>query len=635
MILDTKVSYFKSTRETSVAGTTTIQETLRLIKDGGDYKETVEKVRAGDSEAKKQLPTIAVHGLFDSERKKNRFIEASGIIILDLDDVEIDEIEETKEDIMESNDHVVAVMTSPSGNGIKILYYINPDLVNADNYRQIGKQIVEEFDVYGTVDYLSITDCLIMTYDPNIIVNEHAIPAFIYITETIQKKVELEPLDESQQLWDNPEDFFDTVLDQDIAEKTNNNFHFIQVAVLDLAKFGFYHPAEDLSFVIDYAESHFKRSPDNKQRFLEIAELARTYPQIKHPYRFTKEEDDFEEEYVDYSEWAEQETKTEKKKKSNDTEEDDLSEEDESGLIDYSTFFESVVKVMAEGDRVGFEVSFTELANVFRFKGTGILTVTGIPGHGKTEFVDVVTVDLARLYGHQTYIVGFEQTPEEHVIKLIRKMVGANVTCPSWFTDEQNKEEFKMAYDFITNHFKHIDVKKNGGNINTLLEKLAKQIKEARDRGEDPKYVVFDPFNMLSIKGKYSGHEKVEEILRRLTHFSHQMGVMVILVAHPFKMKTDEKTGQYQVPDFYSVKGSSAFFEMSYHGITVYRQPDGTVMIKILKVKQNNLGEREAEVFFMYDKPSGRYIPVDSEGNEQAGDHYDKDWIIKIIQDNE
>ena len=94
-------------------------------------------------------------------------------------------------------------------------------------------------------------------------------------------------------------------------------------------------------------------------------------------------------------------------------------------------------------------------------------------------------------------------------------------------------------------------------------------------------------------------------------------------------MKKDEKTGEYEIPDFYSVKGSSAFFEMSYHGLTIYRT-NGMVLVRVLKVKQNNMGDAGADVWFMYDKNSGRYIPCDEEGGELAGDHRDKNWLKKI-----
>jgi hypothetical protein len=615
MILGTKVSYFSNTRDTEVKKDVLIFEILDSIKNGA-YKDIVNKVRSGDSEQKKRLPTVAMHGRFRDFRKKNDFIEASGLIILDIDDIE-DDLEEVKQDIMDSTDHVLAAMISPSGNGVKVLYYVQPEIVNQDSYRQIGKQLVDEFSIYGHVDYLSVTDCLIMTYDPYILVNKDVWPAMVYLKEVATQEVELEKLDDTRNLWEDPEDFFDTVLAEDISQKTNNNFHYIQVALLDLAKFGFYHPKEDLSFVIDYAESAFKYSPENKKRFQEAAQIANEYPQLKWPYKFERVAEE-EEPYLDYSDYMS-------------NEESDVPKDEESdGFINPQQLKSAVIETVKEGDRVGDEISLSNFADVFRFKGTGVLTITGIPGHGKTEWTDQLIIDLARLHMSETLVVGYEQTPQEHIIKLIRKMVGTDITCPSWFVPD-NMDEFDEAYDFITEMIHHLDATSVGGNINTILEKLAQKIKELRARGKNPKYVVIDPFNMLSIKGRFSGHEKVEEIFRRITHFSHQMKVMVILIAHPFKMGIDEKTGEYKVPDFYSVKGSSVFFEMSYHGLTVYRKL-GVVMIKVLKVKQNNLGEREAEVFFEYDRPSGRYIPVDEESMELEGDHRDRDWLQKALK---
>ena len=621
-ILDKRISYFRNTRDTEVGGTYTIREVLQSFIDG-NYMEPIGKLRKGDEESKKYLPTMAMHGIFKHFRKKKDFIEASGIIILDIDDVEEDEIEDTKEDIMDSSDNVVAVMTSPSGTGIKVLYYVEPDLISQESYMLIGKELVANFEIYGDVDYLSVTDCLIATYDPQMLINEDAIPDLVIIKDIETIKGELEPLDETKVLWDDAADFFDTVLAEDISEKTNNNFHFIQVAILDLAKFGFKHPAEDLEFVIDYAEQTFKSSSSNKQRFQEIVHIAKDYPQTRWPYKLYLEGDEEDEEYVDYADFKPDDTYQKEP-----TEEEEV--EEFNGLIDYSTLWQKVLDTMAEGDRVGYEVALKNLADALRFKGSGIFTITGIPGHGKTEFTDAILIDLARLYHQQSIIAGFEQSDPEHIIKLMRKMIGANITCETYRNNEENLPIVTHNYDFVTTFFKHIDVDKLGGNINDILKYAAQIIQEQRGLGMDPKYMVIDPFNMLSIKGKFSGHEKIEEILRRITHFSHQMKILVFLIAHPLKMRKDEKTGQYEIPDFYSVKGSSAFFEMSYHGIVVYRNPDNTVLVKVLKVKQNNLGTTGAEVNFIYDKLSGRYYPIDEEYNELSGDHRERNWIDKV-----
>jgi hypothetical protein len=628
-ILETKVSWFKTTTDTNVQPPFKILDFIKLIK-GDKYKEKIDQLRAGDKEVKRYLPTIAFHGQFEESRKAANFIEASGLIIIDIDDVDKSKIEEIKQEIIDSYDSVLATMVSPSGDGIKVLYYVEQDMVTKDNYRAIGKEITLNFTSYGNVDFLSVTDTLILTHDPNIIVNENAQPDFIHIKEEARLKGNLEDRDKNIPLWDDAEDFFGTVLDQEISEKTNSNFHYIQVSMLDLAKFGFTHPEHDLSFIVNFSESHFKYSKGNQNRFKQIAELAKTYPQTRWAYNTTSGNQ--ETKRVDYSNFIDDEAGM--SNYDSDDEEDtetpqkEKEEEPDTGLVNYATLYDKVIETINEGDRVGREISLQNFADVFRFKGTGILTVTGIPGHGKTEFVDAITLDLARLYDESSLIVGFEQSAEEHIIKICRKMIGANITCKTWWREE-NEIIFRRNYDFVTKRIQHINTTKTGGDINELLIKSAEWVQAQRRAGNNPRYLVLDPFNMISIKGKFSGHEKVEEILRQLTHFSHQMGILVILIAHPFKMKKDEKTGEYDVPDFYSVKGSSAFFEMSYHGLTIYRT-NGMVLVKVLKVKQNNLGDRDAEVWFMYDKSSGRYIPCDENGSEIAGDHRDKDWLKKI-----
>jgi hypothetical protein len=624
-ILNTKVSWFKSTKQTDVQPSFPISSFIDLIK-GNKFKEKIDKVRAGDKSVKTQLPTVAFHGMFEYSRKASNFIEASGLIILDIDDVDVDKLEDMKQEIMDSSDSVFAVMVSPSGNGIKVLYYVEPDTITKDNYKAIGKEVISNFADYGKVDFLSITDCLIMTHDSNILINEDAEPDNIHIKEVEVKDVDLEPRDSSKNLWDDAESFFEVVLDQQIIQRVTSNFHYIQVSILELAKFGFKHPATDLEFVVHYSESHFKVSKDNKQRFIEATELAKTYQQTRWAYDTRVIEQESVE--IDYSSFQDDEVGMTLYDNEEIGIDEEILEEDETGVIDYSKLYNSVVETILEGDRVGREISLSNFANVMRLRGTGILTVTGIPGHGKTEFVDQILVDLARMYNESSLIIGFEQTPEEHIIKLSRKMIGSNITCSTWW-HEKNEIVFKENYNFITKKIQHIDVKKTGGKIENLLMKSAEWVQQQRRLGEDPKYVVIDPFNMLSTSGKVSGYEKAEEILRQLTHFSHQMGVLVILVAHPFKMKKDEKTGVYEIPDFYSVKGSSAFFEMSYHGLTIYRT-NGMVLVRVLKVKQNNMGDAGADVWFEYDKQSGRYIPCDDEGSEMVGDHRDKNWLSKV-----
>jgi len=629
-LLKSEISYFKNITETEVVRKPyNLENCIEEIRTG-KYKELVQKIRSGKDILKKQVPAVAVHGIFRDYRQAKDFILSSGIIIIDIDDSE-DNLEELKQDIMDSFDYVFAVMVGPSGNGLKVLCHVEPDIVTAETYREIGKFISRDFSAYGTIDYLSITDCLLMTWDPSILVNENAVPANVYLKEKLTEKVELEKLDKNKKLWEDAEEFYQIVLSENIEQKSSNNYHYLQMAMLDLSKYGFNHPKDDLSFVIDYAEAVHKKSGENKSRFLELVEICKKYPQQLWPYKTTKEDDeDWEEEpEYDYSEYIT------KKKVENESSEK-VEDADTEGMVDYSNFEERVLKVAREGNRVGAEISLKTFADIFRFRGSGILTITGIPGHGKTEWIDQCILDLARLYNQETLVAGYEQSPEEHVIKLVRRMSGKDVTCKSYLS-EKNLPEFRKHLNFVTSKIKHIDTTKEGGDITNLLKIAARQIQKSRENNDEGiRYLVIDPYNMLSLKGsRLNGFEKVEEILRKITHFSHQMDVLVILVAHPVKIKKDEKTKQYEVPDFYSVKGSSAFFEMSFHGLVVYRMgynSSDLVLVRVLKVKQSNLGKTMEEATFTYENNSGRYIPVDEEGVELEGDHRESDWLEKYEQ---
>ena len=151
-ILNTKVSWFKSTKQTDVQPSFPISDFIDLIK-GNKYKEKIDKVRAGDKSIKTQLPTVAFHGMFEYSRKASNFIEASGLIILDIDDVDVEKLEDMKQEIMDSSDSVFAVMVSPSGNGIKVLYYVEPDTITKDNYKAIGKEVISTLQTMARLTF--------------------------------------------------------------------------------------------------------------------------------------------------------------------------------------------------------------------------------------------------------------------------------------------------------------------------------------------------------------------------------------------------------------------------------------------------------------------------------------------------
>jgi len=124
-----KITVFKNIFDTTDPLYKDVLEILKRIKDGNS-KDIVEKIRGeGDKDAKaeikKRLPSICFSGRF-SKRKAEYLLEHSGLICLDIDDLNKKDLQKIKDKVCE-DEHVFACFVSPSGVGLKIILQIHPD----------------------------------------------------------------------------------------------------------------------------------------------------------------------------------------------------------------------------------------------------------------------------------------------------------------------------------------------------------------------------------------------------------------------------------------------------------------------------------------------------------------------------
>jgi len=115
------ITIFKNIKATSSGYHRSVDFVLDRIKKGTS-KELLERIRVEpdkkDRDALKQaLPSICFSGTFNN-RSKAGIIEHSGLICLDFDNFDNEEILQTWRDTLISNEFVYSVFTSPSGNGL-------------------------------------------------------------------------------------------------------------------------------------------------------------------------------------------------------------------------------------------------------------------------------------------------------------------------------------------------------------------------------------------------------------------------------------------------------------------------------------------------------------------------------------
>ena len=259
-----------------------------------------------------------------------------------------------------------------------------------------------------------------------------------------------------------------------------------------------------------------------------------------------------------------------------------------------------VIDFVENGFKPGFQIGLDNFDDVFSTYTGQFITVTGIPSSGKSDFVDQMCVGYNNNYGWKTAFASPENKPNFlHAHKIMRKVWGGMPQKADIHTERWNQ-----VADHVNSNFYHIDMDRY--SLESVLAKGAELVKR-----KGIKCLVIDPFNKVRATTANDGdvNKYTMEYLMQIETFARKHDVLVIIVAHPTKMYKNDK-GVIEVPTMYNIKGGGEWYDASYHGLVVHRNYlNKTVMVKVLKVKFQNLGENGAEVHFKWNPESGDYIP--------------------------
>lgn len=264
---------------------------------------------------------------------------------------------------------------------------------------------------------------------------------------------------------------------------------------------------------------------------------------------------------------------------------------------------ENEIKDFVEnGFKPGFQIGLDDFDDIFSTYTGQFITVTGIPSSGKSDWVDQMCVGYNSNYGWKTAYASPENTPTFlHAHKLMRKIWNG---MPS--KQDIDTDHWKKVTEHVNDNFFFIDMERY--DLESVLKKGAELVKR-----KGIKCLVIDPFNKVrDLSGNQSDvNMYTMEYLTKIEIFAKKYDVLVIIVAHPTKMYKDQN-GKIEEPTMYNIKGGGEWYDASYHGLLVHRNYDlGTVKVKVLKVKFQNLGENGAETHFKWNSQSGRYIPTE------------------------
>lgn len=262
-----------------------------------------------------------------------------------------------------------------------------------------------------------------------------------------------------------------------------------------------------------------------------------------------------------------------------------------------------------------FNSVFKRFNDVFKIMMGQLTVVTGIPSHGKSNWLEWYVINLIQDHNYKASFYSPEHFPMEmHQGVLAEKVLGKPFKKNFATNPKMTKEDLQSYIDWSKDKI-YLTYPEKGVSMGWkwLLDKFREQLfRYAID------IFVIDAFNKIKMENPDSLGE-INQILSDLCLFAQAHNVHVFLVAHPTKMPKD-KNNEYIMPTLYDVKGSSEFRNQAHNGLSIYRHFDedperGYTEVVNIKTKFKNQGIIAGRAEFQYDLTNGRYYERGGERN--------------------
>jgi twinkle protein len=276
------------------------------------------------------------------------------------------------------------------------------------------------------------------------------------------------------------------------------------------------------------------------------------------------------------------------------------------GLHSPLDFADETLALYRDGRKRGLSTGWPTLDEFMTIRPGELTVVTGVPGSGKSEFIDALAVNLAHGHGWRFAMCSFENPPAEHIAKLAEKYSG----LPFWdgLTRRMSETDLQSAMDWIADRFYLIRFDDEAPTIEAILEKARAAVMRHGVRG-----LVIDPYNEIEHRrpANMTETEYVSQLLGKAKRFAASHDVHVWFVAHPAKMQR-EQGGSRPIPTLYDISGSANWVNKADLGIVVHRETDKDPTrtdVLVRKVRFKSVG-KIGGVSLRWDRATGRYSEI-------------------------
>ncbi len=272
------------------------------------------------------------------------------------------------------------------------------------------------------------------------------------------------------------------------------------------------------------------------------------------------------------------------------------------GIFEIADISSQIDALYNRGSHRGESTGWLTVDNLYTVRLNEFSIVTGIPGHGKSEFLDALMINLATQRGWSFAIFSPENQPlERHFAKLAEKFTGKPFF--SGAHERISKFELAASKDLLQKWFSFILPPENQLTVDGILDLAQQVVLKKGIRG-----MIIDPWYEIdhTRPASMTETEYISYCLSKIRRFARQYSLHIWLVAHPTKLRKQDN-GLYPVPTPYDISGSAAWRNKADNCITVYRHIESNLVdIHVQKIRFKEVG-KIGVVALRYDTLTGRY----------------------------
>mgnify|MGYP003648699104 CR=1 FL=1 len=283
------------------------------------------------------------------------------------------------------------------------------------------------------------------------------------------------------------------------------------------------------------------------------------------------------------------------------------------GIYSALSYKDEVAKLYSDGMLQGASTGIASLDKLMTIVPGQLSVVTGLPGSGKSGFLDHLAIGLAAREGWKFAVASFENNPAIHIAKLSELYMSKkffNTGDEVGVAPRMSESESQEALEFVDQHFVFLENRDGEtSSIDSILDRTKSAIMRLGDGHSDSgglRGLIIDPYNYISMGSLDSNeHTAITNLLTKLVSTARSHNLHIWLVAHPAKMPTIGPEGETAVPKGMNISGSASFFAKTDLGWTLHRR-DEAVELHVWKCRFKFVGS-VGMVPLEYDLATGRY----------------------------